>query len=560
MSTFPIHNRIEIWQGGARLYQLDDTAINIHIKDVMTEGVGTFSFTLPTYSGVGTTYKYTDVNLFDKARVWLSYGAVAGTELAKGKIYQIKAGLAKGYVREFTCKSQGEVLTRRIKRAKNYGPTDASTIVTDLATDLSILGAGDITADANHESQNFEYEPYFDAVRRVSDYWVSPGVEVKKDFFVDIDNHLHWKARPIRPPGTVETLTLGTNVMDYTVLRDVSGVKNDIRAYGKFDENKEDPAYVPVNTCPNDENWTESITNWTKERGTLLSMDTLNFTTGTGSVSCSAILDAGNYHSEFNRTFLPEFITATGRKSTTINSFARVSFDMYFEYAGAIGDFIGYIYLYAPNIGNSFNRSIAMTATNAWENKSYLLNDAGWAGVGAPSWERVEAVKFWVNTSGATHATHVDALYLRGGRFYSSATNPASATAYGQRDMIHVDDALLSDADCQSRAQTLLYQLKDPVTRLDVTVPGNTNVKVGDRLTVTLAPEGVTAVDFDVITVEHTYAKDGGWTTSLTAVSSAVVGNTRNVPPATMQQVFTRYVRNQAALAQLKRNVAGAYH
>ena len=551
MSTLPIHDRVEIWQGGALLYQLDDIAINIHIKDALTEGVGTFSFTLPTYSGVGTSYKYTDINLFDEARVWLSYGAVAGTALTIGKIYQIKAGLAKGYVREFTCKSQGEVLTRRIKRAKNYGPTDASDIIIDLANDLSIFGAGDITADANHESQNFEYEPYFDAVRRVSDYWVSSVAQVKKDFFVDVDNHLHWKARPIRPPGTVETLTIGTNLMDYSVLRDVSGVKNDIRVYGKFDENKEDPAYVPVNTCPNDENWSESVLNWTKERGTLLSMDAVNFTTGTGSVSCSAILDAGNYHSEFNRTFMPEFITATGKKSTTINSFARVSFDMYFEYAGAIGDFIGYIYLYAPDAANSFNRSIAMAATNTWENKSYLLNDGvGWAGVGAPNWERLEAVKFWVNTSGATHTTHVDALYLRGGRFYSSAANPASATSYGQRDMIHVDDALLSDADCLSRAQTLLYQLKDPVTRLDVTMPLNLNVKIGDRLTVTLAPEGITATDFDVLTVEHNFVKDTGGTTSFTAVSSAVIGNARKVPPVTMQEVVTKQATTQKALGK----------
>jgi len=84
------------------------------------------------------------------------------------------------------------------------------------------------------------------------------------------------------------------------------------------------------------------------------------------------------------------------------------------------------------------------------------------------------------------------------------------------------DDKLHSDSDCQKRAETLLYQLKDTPTQITMTVNGNSNILIGDRLSITLANEGISAANYDVLAVEQIFDLNC-WITRATMIDSANV-------------------------------------
>lgn len=66
---------------------------------------------------------------------------------------------------------------------------------------------------------------------------------------------------------------------------------------------------------------------------------------------------------------------------------------------------------------------------------------------------------------------YVDGLYFDKGRWRSTAEDATSQTNYGVREAEYRFDTLHSDSDCEKRAETLLYPLKDPPIRLDVATP-----------------------------------------------------------------------------------------
>ena len=66
-----------------------------------------------------------------------------------------------------------------------------------------------------------ENKRYFDVLRSLSDYWYDAGTQIKKGFYVDVDNDVVWKSRPLRSAG-VEAFTGGDHIISYQVIRDVS--------------------------------------------------------------------------------------------------------------------------------------------------------------------------------------------------------------------------------------------------------------------------------------------------------------------------------------------------
>ena len=103
--------------------------------------------------------------------------------------------------------------------------------------------------------------------------------------------------------------------------------------------------------------------------------------------------------------------------------------------------------------------------------------------------------------------------------------------------MVHVDDKLESDVQCQMRGESLLWQLKTAPTRLDVTTLGNINILIGDRLAVTLAPENITAAAYDVVTVEHSIDSENGFRTKTSMVNSSDI---RVLPSITTAEVMVK--------------------
>ena len=520
--------KIEVWQNDSLLYTITDEALNIRIKKTLTNSVGTFTFTLPVK--FGNSYRYNDINLFDTVKIWLGYGSVSGDPELVGKITRINGPLStrEGYIRIFSGRDQGEILLRRFKRNKRWATTDASTIITEIANDLG-LGTSEIETDTTDVDLTVEAEPYFDVLQKVSDYWYDATTQIKKDFYVDVDNNLVWKSRPIRTSG-VETLTIGDNIISYNVLRDVETVKNKIYVYGA------QQASMP----PDKDAWTESLTNWTAEEGTLsleADSDTATPQVGTYLIRCKKTDPTGEVDIIFQYNLTTEEQTRL-KNPNSISLYSEIS---------PIGADYYRISLLAPDTSNYYWTNLSTEA--GWTLQGISLGPGNeysssntnrdWRVVGSPSWQIITAIRFhgkWPSGGSGDYFCDVDGLFLEPAYYFGEAENSTSQTNYGLREAKFVDSNLMSDNECTKRAETLLYQLKDPTIRLDLVCLGNTNIKIGDRITMSIPAENINNVDFDVITVEH-ILNQAGFITQVTMINTA---ETRTPPPASVNEVLFR--------------------
>jgi hypothetical protein len=205
--------KIETYTGTTLDHTITDEATG-HVKDVLN-GIGTFNFTLPTARGIpATPYAYTDIAVSDKAKFYFWYSdkeSCPATPQFVGRITKISAPLADSYYRIFEGKLHSEILQRRLQPAQYWNNVEVGTIPIEVATDLG-LGTGLIALDATHVTVYSSNDTYLDLLKKISDYWVNAGSQVKKDFYVDVGDaghplgHLIWDVRPLRTTD-VETLT-----------------------------------------------------------------------------------------------------------------------------------------------------------------------------------------------------------------------------------------------------------------------------------------------------------------------------------------------------------------
>jgi hypothetical protein len=466
----------------------------------MTDRVGSFSFGLSAKAG--SKYVYDDVDVHYKVKIFLGYDSISASDLVMaGRITDIDGSMTDlGYVRTFNGLDLGELLQRRIKTKYWYG-VDAHIIADELAnTDLGL--AVDTDPDAHDETIYADTERYFDLFKKVSDYYVDGVNDVKKDFYVTdvagVDT-LRWKARPIRTTG-VETLTIGENVQSLRVIRDVNRVKNWIVVYGARDLAE-----------PSDkDSWTETTANWTLAQGSPpLVADAGDFVVGTASVRGDSNF-AVNPPVEFYYEPTTDIFTGPRKDGNTTIHFKAKSEGL----ASLIVPRVALWYSWGPAVG--WYRTLGDVWTNnQWNEFTFPVGpDAeGWSAFGHANnknyWNLpIPKVDFQGTGSGnGVYSLHVDGLHFGNRCFYCAAEqDAASQTDYGRRDLYYVDSNLVSNAECVNMARTLLYQLSEPLIQIEVEIPGNTNVKIGDRLSMTVPAEGLSAVDFDVIQVEHDFS------------------------------------------------------
>jgi len=520
----PADYKIEIYNGANLLHTVTSKPTNVpsgcdaselKYKDVLTTGIGTFSFAL----ACSVAGRYSNVAVDDTARIWLSTtGSFSGDPQFRGTIYQI-AGVGsgeEGHTRVFTGLGRGEILTRRLKHGKQWYDTHAHLIVDSIAASLG-LGTGEIDPDAGmgalHETINVETETYFDLLSRISDYWVTAGAgdQVKKDFYVDVNNNLVWKGRPIRSLPDVESFTDGQYI-SYSVRRNLEEVKNNIRVIGQ--NTKRYP------TVANDDALTDLVTDWSLDNGDHVTAETDR---KVGSYSIKGLRHAGTGTNEifFHRT-IPECKISIGKdkykrvnfwwKATALFSMPRVS-------------------LFCPDHDNYVCSYVnADTSTlppnNTWQQVSIpfgLPSDFSFE-LGTPNYDDCHAIGFQQGSLlDLEMDLFVDQLYLDDCS-YSGVASSGSA----DKDCEVTDQQLKSDAECTSRANALLYQKSTVPISVTLEVPGNMNVLIGDHLPVTIAEEALSATHFDVLTVEQSLTASTGHRTTFSGVNSS---DTRVVSP-----------------------------
>jgi hypothetical protein len=502
--TFPKYN-IEVYHGANLIHTIESDASVVRASAFLSSEVGIFSFTLPAKKGID--YVFNDLSVDDKAKIWFGYETVPTDPFMVGKIYHISAPLQTetGFVRVFSGMDLGEIAQRSLYT--NYWKAiDASVIVTELANYLG-LGTTEIEVDTHDVTLNVEDMKVWDILREISDYWVSSGVQISKDFYVDINNKLVWKTRPLRTSG-VETLTLGDNILSYDVVQNLSQVYNNITVYGE--SGKIGSPGLTGRCNPSDKDlWTvDDIANWTAIVGAISVSGASKV--GANCLRCVCV-DAGK-ETQFRRTF------------TAINCYGREAYQTLNFFINVISDNVltAKLKLFAPDISNYFEADIPLTGgATDWQalktfqlgqNQEYdaVYNPSGtWhIGAGSPDWQQISAIDFDLTYSLVLQNVYVDGLYFGHGRFNKTVTD----STYAARDLVVVDNELHSDAECESRANILLSRMKLPTTQLEITTPGNTNIKIGDRIPITLASEGWSNVDFDVLNVEHIFSTAGFYT------------------------------------------------
>jgi hypothetical protein len=214
-----------------------------------------------------------------------------------------------------------------------------------------------------------------------------------------------------------------------------------------------------------------------------------------------------------------------------------------------------------PDTANYYQTTVAdCAADDVWEyairaigeSNTYnaVMNPSGeWVATGSPTWFNIQGVQFITQQFAVDKFWELDGLCFSYGRWRSTAEEGASQTNYGVREHVVVDDDLKSDSDCECRAETLLYQLKDPVKRLDVQIQGNSNVFIGDRLSITLPPSALSAVNFDVVSIDHSIPKVSAdpnqacWLMSLSLLDSV---DHRFLPPNSFSEVITHQFRRMS--------------
>lgn len=523
--------KIETLTGAVLDHTIEHEAF-FRFKEILTDGIGNFVFTIPTKK---IDYVFNDIVLHDKVKFYVGYTTVPANPNFIGRVTSISAPLRteSGFIRVISGLSQGEILLRRQKKNKFYTGTNASVIVTEWANDLG-LGTGDITADTNQPDIEVRTKTYFDLMRQISDYWIDGANQIKKDFYVDIDFDLVWKVRPLRSAG-VETFTVGKNIEGYSVAQKVEPVKNEITIYGSADK----PLPLDKDT------WTESLTDWTASVGSLV-LDAVTFQVGAKSIR--AWDNAGGiatFKRDIPRTTIRDinklffWSIATPHMPTTLK-----------------------VRLHAPDNANYFHADF--TTGGAWTFNEFDLGaeheyhatgnpNGTWTLQGSPNWWDIEFIEFYADYAPNSNAfVFIDGLWFFPKRWSNTASDAGSQTSYGQRDLEITDDKLHSDTECQRRAETLEFTLKNHPTQITLLTKGNTNVLIGDRLSMTIPAENISAVNYDIFSVEHSFYPQPGWQTRAVMVNS--VNIRREVSFSPMQKLVG--LRRKVRELTIDRNIS----
>lgn len=507
---------------------------------------------MPTQRAADVHYKFNDVVKQDLVKIWIERHTInPAVDIAKmvGRVQTVQAtGKKDGLAKVITGLDQGEILQRRLTGRKSWTGKTANEIVTELATDLS-LGTSKISADAHTiASLVIDDQTYFEVLKKTSDYWVSAGVQINKDFYVDEVNDLVWKARPFRTTGVIKP-TYKTDFTDYTLVTDaaIGELHNRINVYGKrVPFNAKDLATIGRKYPVDGDAWTYDA-NWVVILGTLVQQ----LTTPKVGTDCCTVAGDGSYTADVKH--LHTMCSVDGVAGFSQNEFWLRKVGA-FDASGIV------LRIHAPDGSNYFQTNFAEPASDGvWtyyiralgpNNMNDAINNptGEWfIGAGAPSWDKMSAVEFLTQQFAPTSWWDIDGLCYSYGRWRHTAYDPTGAGIYGLHETTFTDDDLGSDAECQVRAESLLFQEKDPVQRLDFSVRGTSNVQLGDQIAITLPPENLSAANFQLMTIEHETVLNEGWVSKLTLLGT---NYTRKVPPRTTHDAILRELKRHQELGR----------
>ena len=498
------------------------------MKSALTEQPGTFHFELPLIKG--TTKTYDDIALFDTVKIYLGYDSLPGNPLFVGRIENIESQWGSRAIRIFTGRDLSEVTSRLIRHQYNTAGDTAHNQVDKIASDCD-LGTT-VDADSTAVTILSNQSKYDCLLREICDY----AATINKDWYVDINNNLVWKARPIRTSG-VSSLSVDSNIKTYSLSRNVSEVYNNFYVFGASEPEVDGTshcAHSQYNESPTDvpsdhDSYTESLTNWTvgsnSGKATLIADSTVPHV-GTYRIMGSIGLDdcVASEHIWIKRTFDRIMVKDSARLEwvdhwyqTQDHTITSMRINLYTD----ASNYFFYDFSAAKYPAENTNTHVYVMLGPSYEG---ITGNDKWIRYGNPSWYNITGFRSYkqINSNGDTGEAFqiaVDALYFTQMRWFATDSDATSQSNYGVRDMVVTDDRIHSNTEATNYAASLKARYKDAPIQLNVITPMDTNILVGDRIPITITNENLSAIDFDVIQVEHIMDNNGGFLTNSILVS-----------------------------------------
>ena len=368
------------------------------------------------------------------------------------------------------------------------------TMVNNLTQTYTVAANGKVWIDLIEKTDTTftklecEETPVFDVLKYIAGSTDKGGV-IGYDFRVAPDGKFEFfpknsKTSPVTVTDTLEHIKYG---------KDIHRIRNKIIVRGLADKS------VPADK----DAWTESLTpadgSWSAAAGEA-SLDTDFKAKGSASIKVHSV----------NMYWVGALFTLDAGKEVNSNLYPLVSFLAYLEksYNGNAS-----VLLY--DTANKYARKNITVAPGEWRKtdlKVGLANEMEWSEVDAGfDWSNIKKVRIdgWFSGVGSGDFW-IDQLYFGGRRYSAVREDAASQEKYTDgepRELVEVDEELVSDNECDLRAKALLDYLKGPaeyvkIVRTTVLDYGNTPLLPGDKIHVILPNENVDSY-FRIESVEY---------------------------------------------------------
>lgn len=434
--------------------------------------------------------------------VWIGRGSMVPRVLT-GKIESLRyfGKPMEGYV-EVSGRCLGERLFRRVFTGAFYNQKgeDIVKYLLDNYVGLShVRNSTELVENTDTTYTKLEYEntPVFDIIRYIAESADKQGV-IGYDFRVAPDGKFEFFPRLSK----TSSVSLSERIEEYEYRKDIHGVRNKITVYG-----------VTGATLPRSKDrWTEGTTSMWQA---ISSNTTISRASGAGYGSyCIKVYRPASdpvlikaqctIKDEYNND---EVIRVQGKE--------KLKFMLKNE--SGLQRAV-YVYLLAPDSSNYFYSRTPFMGDQNWVSREAALgpdntydactNPNGlWEPHGNADWHNIRKIWFEFADAPINEAMIcIDALHFTEQRFKATVQDTGSQNSYGLRELVEVDEELVSDNECSLRANALLDHYKSPAEFLTVRSTvidyGNTPILPADKIYVSLPNENVSGY-FRILSVEY---------------------------------------------------------
>ena len=322
------------------------------------------------------------------------------------------------------------------------------------------------------------------------------GFRVGWDWYLDTDNDFHFFERDSIDSG--KTIKL-EHLENYSYKKDRSSIVNKIVVLGA-EYTIPDPAGA----------WSDSLDSWYgSPESPILVGNTISFPPRLGKYAISE-QSSSCTSCYLRRTFSALDLTKVwAPKAINIDIGFESDVDVSKVYLILEKDESNYYY---RDITSHFN-----PIGGTWRSFSASVGpESTWDFSGNPSWDSINAIKVLLEfTSASSVKLYIDRVYFAGARYHGFAEDPTSQTNWGICEPPHVvKDNIYSNSECQTLADKIVYENKDPKEIIEDTTlyPGWEDLELGSKVTLEI-PEGTFTKR--VLKLVHNY-QDGDFSTDLT--------------------------------------------